>query len=213
MDRRIENRIKMLRSTLHHFDAHPDAWDADGPLGELVGTLRQRFREITDAATAQAAGDTRGLTEDRDAALETAAGRLAHLGEKVGGYALVVGDADLRRAVEHTAYEWARMSQADFVRNAADALRRTEAVLDELGPYKVTPEEVAAARAAVAEVPRLTADRDAAEDQGAVATDALPATYTRAVPTLTALDRLVPGLVDDAAFVAGYREAHQIPGD
>ena len=213
MDRRLENRLKMLEDTLAHFDAHPDAWNAEPPLVRNVATLRDGYVALDDAGEGQAAGDTTGLTQDKTAARAAAAKQLADLGLKVSAFAIETGDADLRKAVDHTAYEWGRKSEVDFKNDAANALDRTEAVLPALVEYKVTAEQISAARTAVARVGRIARQRDTTDAAREVDTDALWPGYSALVPTLAVLDRLVPALVENADFVATYRQVRQIPGD
>lgn len=213
MERRFENRLKMLRNTLAHFDAHPDLWSPEPPLVRNVATLRAGFDAMEDAGEGQAAGNTKGLTEDKRAARATAARLLVDLSLKVSGYAIEFKDADLRQAVDYSFSEWTRMSETDFKNEATDALDRTEAALPALAEYKVTAEQVSQARAAVAEVIELSSERDNVGAAREVDTAALPAGYSALVPTLDVLDRLVPALIDDADFVATYVQVRQIPGD
>ena len=200
----------MLRTTLAHFDEHPDAWSAKQPVATAVGALRDHLATFERHAEVQADSDTEGLTEEKTDARTHAAGLLADLGRKVSAYALTTGDADLRRAVDRTAREWLRMREADFVSESASALTRTEAVLADLGPYEVTPDDVTDARAAVARVPTLADDRDNVGIDHADATADLDRAYSEAVPTL---DRLVPSLVDDEDFRDQYALARRIPGE
>ncbi|HEX8299004.1 MAG TPA: hypothetical protein VF594_07555, partial [Rubricoccaceae bacterium] len=81
-----------------------------------------------------------------------------------------------------------------------------------LAAYAVTPTELAEARAAVEAARPLGAARDIRQDGRTRATAALDGGYSTVVPTLGLLDRLVPRLVKDAAFVAEYRIARRIPG-
>lgn len=204
----------MLNRTLAHFGGHAALWNAHGPILANVAALQGARDRMVEAAADQAEGDTRGLTADKAAARAAAAALLTPLGQKVSAFALATGDEDLRRAVDFSRSEWERMSEAAFASQAATALDRTEARLAELGGYGVAAEDLTAARDAVAAVGALAERRDTTDAEREVATDAIAEAYSEdAVPALDQLDRLVPALVTDAAFVATYREVREVPGD
>lgn len=203
----------MLHRTLAHFDGQPAAWNTHEALTRNVEALHDGTDAMDAAAEAQAAGATKGLTEAKQAARRHAATLLAFLGRKVGGYALEAGDPDLGRAVDRGRSVWLHLADEAFVAEAGAALNRVEAILHDLGPYEVTADDVAAARAAVKAAHDLDTRRDLTAAGHAVATDELEDSYTALVPTLALLDRLVPALVQDADFVATYVEVRRIRGE
>ena len=214
MEERIRNRLRMLSNVLGHFDASPALWTDVEPVAQEVARLRAANDALVDAGDDQAANDPEGLTAQKRKARADGAKKMAALSDKVTAYAVSIGDEDLRKAVDHSESEWARMAEADFASEARDALDRTEAHLASLAPYKVTAEEIAAARADVSQVGRLAQRRDRTGAARAVATDELPEVYSEeARPALLQLDRLVPTLIDDEPFVDEYRENRRIPGD
>ncbi|WP_412062892.1 hypothetical protein [Rubrivirga sp. IMCC45206] len=213
MTRYLANRLVMLRNVVQHFDEHPTLW-ADLPLIVAeVDTVRAARDTIERPATAQAGADTTGLTDERDKVRDDAVDRLTALSEKVRPYARTSGNGDLLKALSHAPSTWAKLAIDTFAADARDALNGIEAVLPDLTPYQVTAEEIAAARTAVADVPRLTSERDTTGFEGEVATDELDDAYPAVRPALLNLDDLVPAQIPDPAFVAQYREARQIPGD
>ena len=208
----LRRRLAMLRATLAHLDAHPDAWAGRAPIARNVETVREGLDALDRAAESQAAATPEGLTENRDDARDAAEARLVTLGRQASAYAVEAGDADLREAVDHSRSDWERMPEADFHARAEDALARIDAALAPLAEYGVEKEDVAAARAALAAARPLTAGRDNVRADRAVATDALGAGYTALLGPLDVLDRLVPTLAD-AAFVAEYRQVRRITGE
>ncbi len=210
----LRNRLRMLTNTLGHFDEHPDAWSGHPPLVQHVEALRAAHGRMAGAGDDQAANDPKGLTKQKTKARKAAAKALADLGLKATTYAVDVGDEVLRRAVDHARSEWERMPEGTFASKAKDALDRIEAQAEPMAAYGVAPRQIGAAREAVAEVARLTERRDNTDAGRSVATDDIEDAYSDdAVPTLAQLDRLVPTLVTDAAFVARYGEVRQIVGD
>ena len=214
MNRYIRNRLRMIGNVLTHFDEHPDVWAAEAPVAVEVDALRDARARMDAAAESQAESDTRGHTRTKNAARDHAEALLAELSRKVRPYAVKAGDGALLQAVDRSPTEWDRLTDADLVTEADDALTRTEAALPDLAPYKVTAGDLTAARDAVARVPRLARARDNVGADRGVATDDLDALYDAAArPPLTALDDLVPALLPDDAFAAEYARVRRIPGD
>lgn len=213
MTAKLSRRIAMLRRTLTHFDEHPDDWTAIEPIADQVAVVRDGTAAIERDAKAQAAATPKGITEARDDARDIAETRLASLGRRVTAYAIVARDPDLREAVNVTRAQWDDMPEQAFFNRAADALTRTDAVLDKLARYGVDKSTLAAVRAAVDAARPLTAARDnVAADRGG-ATERLSTGYTALVEPLDVLDFLVPELVESPEFVAEYRRVRRISGD
>ena len=214
MNRRLRNRVRMLHTTLAHFDEHPDAWSDKAKIAESVDSVRSISDRIDDAAEAQAGGDTEGLTQSKRAARRAATDQLVDLGRKVSAYAILTGDADLRQAADRSRSDWRLLPDRTFADEAADLLRRVEAVPEgELDDYGVAPDETATVRASVAEVGKLGARRDNVGIDRAEATEDLDELYDQTETPLDVLDRLVPTLVADESFVDEYHRARRIPGD
>lgn len=214
MEQRLQNRLRMLTNTLGHFADHPDLWNGHPPIVRNVDALRAARGRMASAAETQEGSDSQGLTANKQAARTDAATRLTRLGRKVSAYALEAGDEDLRRAVDHSQSEWERMAEATFASRATNALDRIAALSTELAEYGVTDDEATAAREAVAEVGRLAERRDNTGATREVATGDIGEAYSDdAVPALDKLDRLVPALIEDEAFVDTYEEVRQILGD
>ena len=209
----LRRRLAMLRATLAHFDAHPDAWAGVEDVEDGVQAVRDGVATLTKDAETQAAATPEGLTVNRDAARDAAEDLLARLGRRVRAHAIRIGDADLLEAVAHTRSDWDRFAEADFHANAADTLTRIDAVLPDLARVRVTKADVAAARAALTAAGPGTAVRDTVRARRVAATAALGGGYSAVVGPLDVLDLLVPELVDDAAFVAEYRVVRRVPGD
>ena len=206
----VRRRLDMLHRTLAHFDAHPKAWNTAPALVRNVQTVRGAAATIEAAAEGQDAGNATGLTQDKTDARDHAEGLLGALGEAVGAYAIESGDDDFRAATDLPRSEWDRMSDADFFSQSAVTLARIEAALPDLAEYEVTGTDVSEAREAVEAARPLGATRDTRAAGRTVATGTLGATYSAAVPALEVLDRLVPRLVKDAAFVAEYRVVRRL---
>ena len=214
MNRRLRNRHRMINTTLAHFDEHPGLWTDLRPLSTEVETLRTVRDRMDRAAGQKAASDTRGHTREKTAARDHAEALLTELSRKVRPYAKTAGDEPLLQAVDRSPTDWGRLPDADLVTEATDAIDRTEAVLPDLVDYEVSADDLAAARAAVARVPRLTETRDNVGADQTTAVADLDALYSdHALPALGRLDDLVPALVDDADFVAQYAVVRRIPGD
>ncbi len=209
----VRRRLAMLRATLAHFDAHPDAWAGFEDIEESVEAIRAGTAEIERHASAQAAATPEGLTANRDAARDRAEDLLARLGKRVAVHARRIGDADLLEAVAISRSGWDRMAEADFFARADDALTRTQSVLDDLARVRVTRDTLAEIRAALDAARPGTAARDTERARRVAATAALGGGYSPLVGPLDTLDSLVPEFVDDADFVAQYRVVRRIADD
>lgn len=203
----------MLRAVLHHMDGQPALWTGVAPIADEVEAVRNGLDAIEAAAEKQATNDPEGFTEEKTAARHRAAALLASLGNRAAPYARKVGDADLRRAVDHSETEWKRMAEADFFAEAAGTLDRLTRDLDRFAGYQIDRAAIDAARDAVEAARPLAARRDAARAHRTAATAALDDGYAPLVPSLDALDDLVPELISDAEFVAGYRTARRVTDD
>lgn len=213
MTRYLLNRLRMLRTTTDHFDEHPDLWNTLAPIVDALAPVRAARTALETTADIQADSDTRGLTADKARARDTATEQLVDLGRKTAAHAITIGDSDLQRAVDHSTSDWGRLAEDRFIADANSALTRIEAILPDLAPYDVTPDHLTAARASLADVRRLAGRRDNVAADRTDATDDLDQIYSDAVEPLGVLDRLVPALITDAAFVDQYRIARRIPGD
>lgn len=213
MTRRLLNRLRMLRTTTDHFDEHPDLWNTLDPIVAALAPVRAARTALETTADVQANSDTKGLTTDKTRARTTATRQLVDLGRKVAAYAITIGDNDLQQAVDHSESDWDRLADDRFIADANSALTRIEAILPDLAPYQVTPDDLTAARASLTEIRRLAGRRDNVATDRTDATQDLDQIYTDAVEPLGVLDRLVPALITDPAFVDQYRIARRIPGD
>ncbi|WP_412062370.1 hypothetical protein [Rubrivirga sp. IMCC45206] len=213
MTRYIRNRLRMLRATVAHFDEHPDAWSAKPPVVRALAPIRDAHATLEAAATAQAEGDTTGLTEDKGDARDDATTGLVTLGKRVTAYAVEIGDDDLRAALDHSRSDWDRFPDDVFYAQARRALNRAEPLLTALTEFEVTAEQLTAVRADLAEFVRIAGLRDTTDASGTAATEDLDTVYSNAVKPLKQLDRVVDALVADPAFVAQYHVVRRIPGD
>ncbi len=202
----LRRRLDMLHATLAHFDAHPDDWAGFEDIEESVQAVRDGTADIERHARTQAAATPESLTRNRDAARDRAEDLLARLGRRVGAHATRIGDADLREAVAISRSRWDAMAEADFFSKADDALARTEAVLQDLARVRVTRDDLAEIRDALAAARPGTATRDTERARRVAATAALGGGYSTVVGPLDILDDLVPD------FVAQYRVVRRITG-
>ena len=213
MNRRLQNRLRMLDNTLEHFDQHPALWSDKTKIAEGVDSVRAIVRRMNDAAEDQAGGDTKGLTQEKRRARRTTTDQLVDLGKKASAYAILEKDDDLRQAADLSHSDWGRFTDREFANKARDLLTLVEALPDgALDEYGLAPDETTTIRQSVAAVGRLGAQRDNVGVDRAEATGDLDDLYDETEKPLDVLDRLVPVLIEDEGFVGEYRRVRQIPG-
>lgn len=205
-------RRASYQSILDHFDANAALWSAKRPIAQTVEAWRGLLAKVATQAQIQAR-DTTGMTRSREEQEAFVIGEAMTLVHRLRAYARVEGDPELLAAVDVTASTLETVSDADLVTTVGRITEAARARPDDvLAEYEVTPPLLDALDGEAATLLPQASSRDASEDATAVATARLKALFPRFVPLRRTLDDLVAGLIDDADFRDGYRQARKVDG-
>jgi hypothetical protein len=216
MDKYHRNRLAMLQNVVEHFDDHPTLWQDTPPLADNVAQVRAATDAMLQADQKKSASDTRGHTQAKGATRTELNQRLADMGDLVTAYAIHTGvpaRQTLTQTADRSKSEWGRMPETAFASNARAALDAVEPHLSGLADFGVTADTLAALRSDVDAYAQLAPERAnlSADESDAVA--AIAEAYRSTLEPFDVLDRIVPLLISDVAFVREYEVLRRIPGE
>ena len=209
MTQRQANTNRMYRDVLELMDRRPDLWTGDEAAEPAVVAFREAVGEIADIEKERNAMGTTGLTKDKAAARDAMEAVALRVARATRAYARASKNGALFDAVDLVPSDFDRASEADAVGMAERVAGAAEGELAALATYRVAKKDVEAVRAAIAAFGKAAPAVGATGGQREARTRSLRAAFVAADEAVLALDDVVEGVIDDAAFTAEYRRVRR----
>jgi hypothetical protein len=199
--------LTMTRRVLAHLDGKPALWNGLPPVANTVQEVRACVQAITEQGFTQSERSTPGYTLDKEARKEAMCSLAMGLVLKLRGYAKVNKDNVLLMAVHYSESDLRTGPEQDLVTRCRLILARGREYQPKLADYQVTKSTLSALHTAIDAFVPLSSQRDAVSKERTTATANIAALFDALRQRLDALDDLVPGLVNNADFVATYKQS------
>jgi hypothetical protein len=202
--------LTMSRRVLAHLDGKPALWNGLAPVADTVQAVRNLVQAVTEQGYTQSERTTTGYTLDKETRKEAMCSLAMSLVLKLRGYAKVNKDNVLLMAVNYSESDLRTGPEQDLVTRCRLILARGREYQPKLADYQVTKSTLSALQTAVDAFAPLSSQRDAVSKERTTATANIAALLDELRLRLDTLDDLIPGLVNNADFVATYRQSRLV---
>ncbi len=140
MDKRLENKLMMLKALLSFLNQNADKWSGNGPLSQVIVELKNLIDQIV-ATRRLVNTDQSGVVQQKSSIQEDLVDITFALASVLYAMAVRTGDQILQQKVNMTRSDLLRLRDGELASTSQTLLDLLRAYMTPLAEYEITPDD------------------------------------------------------------------------
>jgi hypothetical protein len=204
------NYLNMVGAVIAGMRKEQALWENEPEIGTLFTSIVSEYDMVNLKSESVSGTDTTGYTSAKDNAFDRLVAASFKLSRKLSAYAKLRNDFVLLPLVDISLTSLSRGPEKEVIARCGAIADQAQNHLSQLATFKVTESEISEVRELVGEYFQNSGDRSTASSGKSVTGKEIPEHIAALRHKLDTLDDLVEGLIDDAGFIARYKDLRMI---